>query len=82
MNKKLLLLLFVPFLLIGCNGGGAEIDTESHETHTIEHPKHTGEIGDFALTGPGNGFVTDKGFTLLGKKRAIRIIINSKLLAP
>ena len=63
MNKKLLLLLFVPFLLIGCNGGGAEIDTESHETHTIEHPKHTGEIGDFALTGPGNGFVTDKGFT-------------------
>lgn len=64
MNKKLLLLLFVPFLLTGCNSGQAEeTDTGTYETHTIEHPKHSGEIGDFALTGPGNGFITDTGFT-------------------
>ena len=62
MNKKLLLLSFIPFLLIGC-GTKEEIDTESHETHVVEHPKHSGEINDFALNAPFDGFVTDTGFT-------------------
>ena len=58
MKKRLLALLFIPLLLAGCNS-----DNSKYESKTIETSHHIGEIGDFDLLTPVNGFSTDKGFT-------------------
>ena len=48
-------------MLIGCASNG--IGNESFNASTINHTRKSGEIADFNLTGPENGFVTDTGFT-------------------
>lgn len=48
-------------MLIGC--GQNNKDTASYNQESIQRTTKTGEIGDFNLTGPENGFVTDTGFT-------------------
>ena len=50
-------------MLIGCASNGANSDKGSYQHNSINKAVHTGEIADFKLTGPENGFVTDTGFT-------------------
>jgi len=59
MKKRLLALLLLPLLISGCNGAS----NESFNSETINHPRKTGEIGEFGLTSPFNGFSTNTGFT-------------------
>ena len=62
MKKRFLSLLLLPLLLVGCAQNASE-DDGSYNSATIEKVKKTGEIANFALTGPENGFVTDTGVT-------------------
>ena len=50
-------------MLGACTNGSVINDNSSYETHTVEHPRKTGDIADFNLVGPENGFVTTGGFT-------------------
>ena len=50
MKKRFLLFLLVPFLLTGCT-----------KAQPIDHTRKTGEIGDFALVAPENGFSGSEG---------------------
>ena len=50
-------------MLIGCASSSPNSDKGSYNHNSISKAVHTGEIGDFKLTGPENGFVTDTGFT-------------------
>lgn len=59
MKKRFLALLLLPLLISGCNGAS----NESFNSETINHPRKTGEIGEFGLTSPFNGFSTNTGFT-------------------
>ena len=61
MKKRFLALLFVPLLLVGCE----QVDdpSYSYNSQNIEVAQKSGEIGDFSLTGPFNGFVTNKEIT-------------------
>ena len=61
MKKRFLALLLLPLMLVGCasNTPGGE----SYSATPINHTRKSGEIADFNLTGPENGFVTDTGFT-------------------
>ena len=52
MKKRFLLFFLFPLLLSGCS-----------QKVVIDHPQKTGEIGEFALTSPANGFSTGEGFT-------------------
>ena len=63
MKKRLFSLLLLPLMLIGCASNGANSDKGSYQHNSINKAVHTGEIADFKLTGPENGFVTDTGFT-------------------
>ena len=49
-------------MLIGCAQGTSK-GQGSYEHDSVDKVVHTGEIADFKLTGPEDGFVTDKGFT-------------------
>ena len=60
MKKRFLTLLFIPFLLGGCN---TPIDNGSYNSHTIAQTRHSGEIGAFSLTAPENGFTAEKEIT-------------------
>ena len=62
MKKRFLGLLLLPLMLIGCVSQNTP-DQGSYEHNSINKTTKTGEIGDFKLTGPENGFVTDTGFT-------------------
>ena len=63
MKKRFLGLLLLP-LLVGCGQGSSTVvDNSSYPTHNIDHTRKSGEIADFNLTGPVNGFETDTGFT-------------------
>ena len=59
MKKRFLSLLLLPLLLIGCQ----KQDNTQYENHPIEITRKSGEIGDFKLLSPNDGFVTDTGFT-------------------
>ncbi len=50
-------------MLIGCASNNPNSDKGSYNHNSISKAVHTGEIGDFKLTGPENGFITDTGFT-------------------
>ena len=50
-------------MLIGCTNNNPNSDKGSYEHNSINKAVHTGEIGDFKLTGPEDGFITDTGFT-------------------
>ena len=50
-------------MLIGCTNNSPNSDKGSYNHNSISKAVHTGEIGDFKLTGPENGFITDTGFT-------------------
>ncbi len=63
MKKRFLSLLLLPLMLIGCTNNNPNSDKGSYDHNSISKAVHTGEIGDFKLTGPENGFVTDTGFT-------------------
>ena len=64
MKKKLLALLLLPLLLGGCNGKNTSTySDESFASASIDHPRHTGEIGTFNLLSPENAFNTEGGFT-------------------
>ena len=64
MKKKYLLgLLMFPFLIVGCVKSNSTSEKESYNNQTINHERHTGEIGSFKLLSPENGFITDTGFT-------------------
>ena len=63
MKKRFLSLLLLPLMLIGCTNNNPNSDKGSYEHNSISKAVHTGEIGDFKLTGPENGFITDTGFT-------------------
>lgn len=63
MKKRFLSLLLLPLMLIGCASNNPNSDKGSYQHNSISKAVHTGEIGDFKLTGPENGFVTDTGFT-------------------
>lgn len=58
MKKKFLALLFIPLLLVGCGS-----KQEKYQNQKIDTASHSGEIGEFELLTPVNGFTTDKGFT-------------------
>ena len=60
MKKRFLSLLLLPLLLTGCNQSKVE---ESYNTGSIAQARRSGEIGDFALSGPENGFITEGNFT-------------------
>ena len=61
MKKRFLSLLLLPLMLIGCNGNTE--DKGSYNQQSINYARHSGEIANFSLTGPANGFETDTGFT-------------------
>ena len=61
MKKRFLSLLLIPFLLGGCNQNKEA--SYNGANHPIDHVRKTGEIGDFNLTSPENGFSTNHGFT-------------------
>ena len=61
MKKRFLSLLLIPMLISGCSANSEE-DNQNYETRNISHTLKVGEIGSFDLTGPANGFTTDKGF--------------------
>ncbi len=63
MKKRFLSLLLLPLMLIGCASNNPNSDKGSYNHNSISKAVHTGEIGDFKLTGPENGFITDTGFT-------------------
>ena len=63
MKKRFLSLLLLPLMLIGCTNNNPNSDKGSYEHNSISKAVHTGEIGDFKLTGPEDGFITDTGFT-------------------
>ena len=50
-------------MLIGCTNNNPNSDKGSYDHNSISKAVHTGEIGDFKLTGPEDGFITDTGFT-------------------
>lgn len=50
-------------MLIGCASNNPNSDKGSYNHNSVSKAVHTGEIGDFKLTGPENGFITDTGFT-------------------
>ena len=59
MRKRFLSILLLPLLLLtGCNSSD-----EHYESKPIVTERSVGEIGDFDLLGPENGFNTDHGFT-------------------
>ena len=62
MKKRFLSLLLIPFLLGGCDN---ETPNSSYDgpSHSVEHARKMGEIGDFDLLSPDNGFSTNHGFT-------------------
>ena len=68
-------------MLIGCASNNPNSDKGSYNHNSVSKAVHTGEIGDFKLTGPENGFITDTGLHLLGKRLITRIIIKLKSLA-
>ena len=58
MNKmRFLSLLLLPLLLVGCN------QKENFDSKGIEVARSVGEIGEFNLLTPANGFSTSSGFT-------------------
>ncbi len=63
MKKRFLSLLLLPLMLIGCASNNPNSDKGSYNHNSVSKAVHTGEIGDFKLTGPENGFITDTGFT-------------------
>ena len=65
MKKRFLSLLLLPLLITGCGeaSNDTSVDTTSYETHSVAHPRKTGDIQAFDLTGPDNGFSTGEGFT-------------------
>ena len=63
MKKRFLGLLLLPLLLVGCNTQTFSSEQGSYNTHTVINERKTGEIGEFNLLGPDNGFVTESGFT-------------------
>ena len=69
MKRVHLLALLLPLLLSGCGGNQTSTPSssisEEFNSHTIEHPRKSGEIGAFNLLSPENGFVTDKGVTFV-----------------
>ena len=54
MKKKFLTLLCIPFLLVGC--AQSEKDLDNYQERSMVVAVHTGEIGDFSLLTPANGF--------------------------
>lgn len=50
-------------MLIGCASNSPNSDKGSYNHNSISKAVHSGEIGDFKLTGPENGFITDTGST-------------------
>ena len=60
MNKRFLILLCIPFLLVGC--AQAEKDIDSYEEKSIVQPTHTGAIGEFSLLTPVNGYSSASDF--------------------
>ena len=64
MKKRFLTLLFIPLLLVGCAAQSTESSIIDDESATpISHERKSGEIADFQLTGPANGFITEGGLT-------------------
>lgn len=59
MTKKYLVLLLLPLLFSGCSTN----KSSSYSNYYIDNSRKTGEISEFDLTGPTNGFNTDTGFT-------------------
>ena len=66
MKSKFLALLFIPLLIVGCtsnNNASSISEPEVFDSHVVDHPRKTGDIGDFNLLSPDNGFSTDAGIT-------------------
>ena len=56
-KMRFLSLLLLPLLLVGCN------QKENFDSKGIEVARSVGEIGEFNLLTPANGFSTSSGFT-------------------
>ena len=64
MKKRFLALLLLPLIISGCQGANKETtESGTFDTHTVDHPRKVGEIGNFSLLTPEDGFVADSGFT-------------------
>ena len=63
MKKRFLGLLLLPLLLVGCSTQLSSSEQGSYNTYSVVNERKTGEIGEFNLLGPDNGFVTESGFT-------------------
>lgn len=59
MNKRYLALLLLPLLISGCSTNKGS----SYSSHIIDNERKMGDISEFDLIGPTNGFSTDDGFT-------------------
>ena len=72
MKKKLLglaLLLLIPFVASGCDANDISSFSGPIKNATpINHERKSGEIADFHLTGPNNGFITEGGLTFTWEK--------------
>ena len=60
MNKRFLTLLCIPLLLVGC--AQVEKDLDSYNERSIGELTHSGEIGEFSLLTPVNGYSSSTDF--------------------
>ena len=60
MNKRFLTLLCIPLLLVGC--AQVEKDLDSYNERSIGELTHLGEIGEFSLLTPVNGYSSSTDF--------------------
>ena len=65
MKRKYLALLLLPLMIVGCTSNAASSSSESEvfDSATINHPRKSGEIGEFSLLSPENGYSTNAGIT-------------------
>ena len=64
MKKRFLTLLLLPLLLVGCGSKEQSNSNANNSPATnLPHERKTGDIADFNLTSPANGFITDTGLT-------------------
>ena len=64
MKKRFIGLLLLPLMIAACSGqSGYSIPDYSYDSHTINHDRKSGEINNFSLLGPTEGFVIEGNYT-------------------
>ena len=64
MKKRFLALLLLPLMIGACSGqNGGSIPDYSYNNQSINHERKTGELAEFNLLGPDDGFVVEGNYT-------------------